>query len=885
MSLGSRIAKRGRVAVFASLASTPREPLLFLYPSWIRNSSTASPVPRDDAHSEPTTQQKPISIPKHAATLSEDQAVLDKRFNRPKAASASDQQTFDIKPSPPKSRPPNITTEDGIASLQNEQSLAKDVTPATATEKTVRKVLSLKAINDNSKQSASSSRKAYQAYRQAELQTWVPDWRAVLSTLVKHTPEHGKWLANALKFSLTAEDAQKLLHGIDDYFLEIGDKYGCQMKLGPRDEVAVGCKTFVISGPATAISKCAAEILSIGPNVEITPFSDSLPSAEIFAALYSGNGLKIYDSGVRIRNVMTDTKRLQFRPATQLRPEDIKKPSVWTQQSFLDYVRSLTKSHVNNHVNRYGFRSTDHHDTVTTNFLRDLFKDPDVRPVITREACHEVMKFWIRGNHIQDARILFVHMEILKLRMVPETFNILLAGAAKFEDIHNFHFILHLMLNRGITPNGRTWTHFMSAFSDVRIKLHILTAMQKKGLLNHPQTMIEATSQLARPEIESSLDQNQTQQDFIAHMDSRYGSTWVSNSSGAQIVHSLGAHGLISRCWEFLHFMESRHVIPESYAVHTILHHCKQATNLAGAVEVLRSLPRSMNFKPGEETFRIMFELAWRMRSYNVAKVVWRYACLYGATSFRMRQRVYQSMENANRVEEPVTSRERWAKFAGPVIVGINHLKEHPSRYLERIIPEFELERLERKALQGELDMEDGSERLHTSEQGEALAGDQSGTKPTAKSDQDYPTEPNPNQSEGPDETATKGSQSSLKTSKFTPIQLEAHRSSLSYQRHLQQRQLPKILSPWGPSTVGHRLPYYKVSVLRDIMDADLEMFMQWEPVRPFEEMLAEALEMDGVWKGEEGYRERGLEWFLDGRAVMVGVRTKRTLVRELEWR
>ncbi|KAH7407783.1 hypothetical protein BKA64DRAFT_667380 [Cadophora sp. MPI-SDFR-AT-0126] len=887
MSLGSRIAKRGRAAVFTSLASTPREPLLFLYPSLIRKSSTASPSPQDVPSLESATQHKRNSIPKNAATLSEDQSVLDQRFNGPKAIAASDQQTFENKPAPPKSRPPNITTEDGIASLQKEQSIAKDGTPATATEKTVRKVLSLKAINDDSRLLASSSRKAYQAYRRAELQTWIPDWRAVLSSLVEHTPEHGKWLSNAVKFTVAGEDAQKLLYGIDNYFQDIGDKYGCQMKLGPRDEVAVGCKSFEISGSATAISKCAAEILSIAPNSKITPCKDSLPSGEAFQALENGNGLKIYDSGVRIRNVMTDHKRLQYSPATQVRPEDIKKPATWTQQSFLDYVRSLTNSHMSNHVNRYGFHSMDHHDTVKATLLRDLFKNLDVRPFITREAYHEVMKFWIRGNHIEDARLSFVHMEILKLRMVPETFNILLAGAAKFEDIHNFHFILHLMLNRGITPNGRTWIHFMSAFSDVKIKLHVLTAMQKKGLLNHPQTMIEATSQLARPEIESSLDQNQTQQDFIAHMDSRYGSTWVSNSSGAQIVHSLGAHGLISRCWEFLHFMESRHVIPDSYAVHTILHHCKQAANLAGAVEVLRSLPRSMNFQPGEETFRIMFELAWRMRSYNVAKVVWRYACLYGATSFRMRQRVYASMKNSNRVEEPVTSLERWAKFAGPVIVGINDIKEHPSRYLERIIPELELERLEGKALRGELEIGDGSGRAHTSEHSEALLDGQSGTTSSTASVEGHLIEPNHNQSHesDPDEPATESPELSPKISKFTPVQLQAHRSSPSYQRHLQQRLLPKILSPWGPSKVGRRLPRYKASILRDIMEADLKMFTQWEPVRPFEEMLVEALERDVTWKSEEGYRERGLEWFLDGRALRVCVRTKRNLVKELEWR
>lgn len=55
MSLGSRIATRGsaRAAVNASqtLVSTPREPLLFLYPQWARSSSSTAPAPR--ANREP----------------------------------------------------------------------------------------------------------------------------------------------------------------------------------------------------------------------------------------------------------------------------------------------------------------------------------------------------------------------------------------------------------------------------------------------------------------------------------------------------------------------------------------------------------------------------------------------------------------------------------------------------------------------------------------------------------------------------------------------------------------------------------------------------------------------------------------------------------------
>jgi hypothetical protein len=55
MSLGSRITKRGKAAIVASLASTPREPLFFLYPQWIRNSSISAIEPAFIRNGRPST--------------------------------------------------------------------------------------------------------------------------------------------------------------------------------------------------------------------------------------------------------------------------------------------------------------------------------------------------------------------------------------------------------------------------------------------------------------------------------------------------------------------------------------------------------------------------------------------------------------------------------------------------------------------------------------------------------------------------------------------------------------------------------------------------------------------------------------------------------------
>ncbi|EKD16538.1 uncharacterized protein L3040_001277 [Drepanopeziza brunnea f. sp. 'multigermtubi'] len=899
MSLGSRIAKRARVADFASLASTPREPLSFLYPPWLRNSSTASSTParaRRDAPSEPDAQafkSKP-PIPDYPATVGDDPAALFQRFDRPKGNVSRDSPLM-VQQLTPKERPPYIATDDCIAALKKERNthqkdLSTDGTgTASSTRNVVQKVISLQQNKEIAKLSAKYSRKTYQEYKRESKATRIPDWRIILEDLVKHTPQQGKWLSNALIFEIPPNFAPRIMHGIDDYYQEIGDKYGCQMQLAGRSDTTHEFTRFVISGPATAISKCTADILRITPDVKIyaTPKGLTDQADNSMDADTKQSNFRVYKNEAEMRYVMARRKESRL----QVLPEHIPRPKQWTQLSFLNYVQALTKSHVPSHFRRFGLGLPDVHSEVVLRLLRELFREPEMRSAITRQACHLALGYFVRHNRILDARVMFVRMEVMKMQMVPETFNIMLSGAAKLNDIHNFHFILYLMLHRGIEPNGQTWILFMKAFDDVNIKMHILAAMKNKGLLNHPDVRLNVIQELAHPEIESSLDRNQSQAEFIAHMDSRYGDNWLTASTANHIMRSLGAHGLISRCWELLHLMDSRSVVSDKNSIDRILVYCKQSTNLTGAVELLRSLPKNNMWVPNQETYRIMFDLAWRAHSYNVAKVVWRYACLSAATTLRMRHRVFQSMIESNGVEKPKTLKARWKKYAGPVITGLNDLSEHPSRApdhafifqvtegKEAILSDYAETRMDRFPDE-EPALSSGHEGNVTEGSAESVSEDSTDVQGDAVTTPDMlglaPADP-PQDAESTD----------TDVSYYRP--LECHNLP-SWTQHLENRKLPQILEPWGPSRIGKRLPQYKVPILKEYFYADLGMHKEWEPVRPFHEILVSALRMDDEWKSRNGnehaeregegkkekaYKEWGLEELLDGRALKVRIRMK----------
>lgn len=892
MSLGSRFLQRGRVALSANLSSTPREPLLFLYPSWTRKSSTSAEAAstRDGGlpirSSQPNIARQPVLS--NPASANDDEASLQLRLDNPESdppSSGTQATTTTIKAI--------ISAKDNLPrKLSEEPIVQKD---DSVVKRQVRRMLQTEENARKSEVVDRKMRNAYYHWRREVSRSWVPDWRVILADLNKHTPQHGKWLDQALELVIPIESLPQLVHGIDDFILDIGHQHGVSIRLGELDDDTKQVRRFIISGPATAISKTTADVLRIAPTTEMKTASSLSPpqtddvalegTLEKETSLDAPSNEQEFD----VRYIFTDVETQRLK----MPPEQIPRPETWTHVSFLDYVRALIASSVSNHLNRFGFQSPQDHVTAITQILRDLFKDPNCAGAISRTACNEAMQFFVKANRIEDVRALFVLMDMLKLPTVPETFNIMLRGAAKNEDLHNFHFILHLMLRRGVVPNGMTWIAFMKAHPDVRVKLHILTAMKAKGLTAHPSMMKEVCHELVQPEIESSLEQNLSQAQFVAHMDSRYGPDWLSLDNANRALHSLGARGLISRCWEFLNFMSSRFIEHDNYSINTILHHCKQQTNLTGAVELLRSLPirdpsrGTFGFVPDEETYRIMFELAWRSRSYNLARVTWRYACLSAETTRMMRVRVFTSMLYASSKDTRATPRERWKQFAGPVIFGANHHGEHPAQILAEMYP-GESAATSVSAF-GQTNLGDNKDFKGLSQAVDDEVIETARKEPPYKEESEVETSENGRS--GLEDTTIADSQSDereLGSAETAGTTSTSGDFQVAGQDWVTQR-LEKF-APIGILDLEESMDQTQTQLwfqtkekLKLKLLQDLEIYKRWQPVRPFTEMLVEALELDTQWRESGKYVELDMETLIqDG--IRVWIYTKGTKI-QYKWK
>ncbi|RFU27919.1 hypothetical protein B7463_g8402, partial [Scytalidium lignicola] len=649
--LGSQIKRAGQDALAAAAGSTPKKPLLFLYPQWIRNSSAYAP----QQHNE-------------ASLFSYDQNETDISCGRKDSDLESE-------------RSRNLSR-----TLEVEGSIVNKLVAGTGEEskapqqELIRRVLGnvnrlrYNALTD------SRTRQEYFDQRRLERGAWVPDWRVILSDMMKHTPDAGKWLDKAVIVSIPeGPGAEQLMFGIDDNIWDIGKKYGCTITIGSGSDAEDGCRVFLLSGPTTAIGKTASDILSITENKAVVSLRNKeglspdivLPRSE--------------HSNVRplIRTVMSGSEGR--RTVLVTKAGMMPKPTKWTTANFAAYVHSLTKVIIPNHIHAFVYMKGEEGRIDVVNTLIEVFSDPQAQSAISRKAFNEAMIYLVKLNRIADARALFVRMDMAKLQMDPETFNIMLRGAAKAEDLHNFHYVLHLMLRWGFTPNPHTWISFLMAVKDVRIKAHIISAMKRKGLVNHTSVLKSVGEQLVSEEITFSLEKGQSLEEFLQRMDYQYGHSWLTTSGGNRILHVLGSHGLIFQCWKFLQEMEKRFVKIDTVSINTCLSHCTTFENLESAIEIIKRL---WNFQPDDLTFSLLFKLATssdRLNNFNVAKVVWKYACLSAGTTAKMRAFMTRGLKRAtdrHSEESQGTLKDFARRYTGLMIIGVPS-RQFPTKKVE----------------------------------------------------------------------------------------------------------------------------------------------------------------------------------------------------------
>ncbi len=682
MSLGFHIVRRGRAALCASgvLLSTPREPLLFLYPEWIRTVVTNLQKTPSIAHNHSATNAHIsdfASAHQNAAVISSEYESLSekKQGSTPDVQEALSQAAHPVrKGNAPTNDQPQQSLEshgtiakypaiEGNAGLFRSTSVTCRIL-ASERKREIRRVYNKRVRED------------YEERKVEDRIDGVPNWREVLYGLESRTPDGAEYRHDSvLRIRVPFKAVGRLLFSEEDNIWAIKMRCGCQIELSEAHEPSQAHRIVLVSGPVRSIAKAAVEILRAAPGAvpDKEIWSQRVPS---FSTKPTSQRPSLSACGSLehvVRSVRADRHR---RMTVPIRADKVPQPPIWTPESFGFYVQNLTTIRMSTHLQRILYKPGESHVDAVVKILQELFVDPKCRTAISAASFNDALAYLVKHNAIHVVRDLFVHMEMQNLRMNTETFNIMLRGTAKSGSIGNFHYIFWLMVRRGYTPNTDTWLAFMRAIDDPQIKAHILESMKSKELLRHPRMQKKVCENFVRMEVQASLDNNMTHEQFLTHMADRYGQDWLTTESANRILDALGSRGLISRCWGILNLMHNQDVKVSDVSILTVLHHCEKQDNAQGAIEIIRCVSSLIGLEPSQEIYHTLFNIAWKARLHCMARVVWRYACLSAATTYIMRRRIISGVQTAisRSSQSPALKfrpRREWAATASRFILGL----------------------------------------------------------------------------------------------------------------------------------------------------------------------------------------------------------------------
>lgn len=374
-----------------------------------------------------------------------------------------------------------------------------------------------------------------------------------------------------------------------------------------------------------------------------------------------------------VRGIMSKQQRTEDKNGySEVHADLIPRPDIWSPSVFLCYVEDLTSSSVSRTMHHHIYGAHESHVAAIARILEDLFNDSSLTEILTVRAFDTACSFLVKHSLIPTTRVLFSRMDELGLSFNAGAFNGLLRGAASRKDLHNFTFFLHAMIRRGVKPNGETWIALLMAIQTRAVKLLIVGIMKERGILDRTTVLIGAVNQIIEDELVAHLESGQEIAAFLDLMDRDHGSEWLSVSAANRMLEELGGRGLLLQCVDVLSFMEQRGIKPNTVTLNTLLGHCSRQRDLDGAIRVLRIFDSLFAIYPGKNHFHQLFILAWKKQLLNCCRVLWRYACMAAAVSFRPQELVVNSLAGSMSSQQKSMA-EVWRCTVGKCIVGVGH--------------------------------------------------------------------------------------------------------------------------------------------------------------------------------------------------------------------
>ena len=320
--------------------------------------------------------------------------------------------------------------------------------------------------------------------------------------------------------------------------------------------------------------------------------------------------------------------------------------------------------------------------------IQELVKHFTNREVSRYASAYSVVRtfqYLAHRRRFPEIRRIFHSLAEAHYNVTASAFNTMLHAAAVAQDLHNFHFILDLMLARKVTPTWESWASLVDLVSKRSMTdAHVIRRrMLASNLLLNPAAQKSIASILVKDDFQQWLDSGKDGRQFLNHYDALFsGGEWLNPSAANALVEIRATRGQFSAVSTLLDEFDGRKCKPNVVTLNTVLTlGAKQGNTGAAIMLASRLLMPEYRIYPNAITYAQLFNLAWHRRSFNLVRVVWRYACLQGHVSGIMGRRIRASVvafappgsiKAAKEADRP-SRNEVFRTIAGKFAVGVSH--------------------------------------------------------------------------------------------------------------------------------------------------------------------------------------------------------------------
>ncbi|KAK5114585.1 hypothetical protein LTR85_010162 [Meristemomyces frigidus] len=310
--------------------------------------------------------------------------------------------------------------------------------------------------------------------------------------------------------------------------------------------------------------------------------------------------------------------------------------------------------------------------------LTALFSDMTCMHYVSADAVDSAIRYLARHRDFPAVRRVVSALENnANYDLTTSNFDILLAAAAKEEDVDNFRYIVRLMLRRRVKPTWRTWVCLHGLVSrrfPPAAAADIENRMRARGVLQHPQAMRLMVANGVGAEFSAYLESqpDATLTEFVKLYDERYPAdnlgdaiskrgysarqqtaeqprTWLTTSTANRIILILLKHGRTQDARDMVGTLEAAGERAKTDTLNTFLSSASRLRDAEAAVAALKLFEPMMRrwhqpVKLDQRSYEMLFHIVWRKRWYNMLRVIWRYACCAGCVSWEMQRRVKESL-------------------------------------------------------------------------------------------------------------------------------------------------------------------------------------------------------------------------------------------------